>query len=258
MAWNKSFGSAWREKAFYTDPDERLHVADPAHSESSGDPNPVWTSPADVNVQPDYLYDDDAVVGDYVSDATGMVLDTTPYNHDDGGDFGVTPGYVATIAANAVSAGRDFGASRQDGYYAPIFQDSSTRYESPRFEGLAGTSVAPVALVRGLNSDPENNPEGFRRGWVEQTFTDRRMYDPERTHDRRLLTPNVAYTESNQAAVPGTSGSPFDTLARSIKNVNQRPMLRREPVSISQSIEDDGSEDLGYRYDDQPSDWVVG
>lgn len=253
-----NFGSAWREKAFYTDPDERLHVADPAHSQVTGDPNPIWNTPADINDQPDYLYDEDAVVGDFVSDATGMVFDTTPYNHSEGGEFGVTPGDVATAQSNASVAGRDFGASRQDNYAAPILQDSTTRYISPRFEGLEGTSVAPVALVRGLNSDPANNPEGFRRGWVEQTFTDRRMYDPERTHDRRLLTPNTAYVETDQAAIPGTSGSPFSTLARSITNVNQRPMLRREPVSMSQSIETDGSEQPEYMYDAQPSDWVAG
>ncbi len=258
MALFNKFGSAWREKAFYTDPDEKLHVADAAHSLPSGDPNPVWESPADINDQADFLYDADAVVGDFVSDASGMVLDTTPWTHDEGGDFGSEPNDLAAINANAQTAGRDFGASRADNFAVPPFQDSSTRYVSPRFEGLDGTPVAPVALVRGLNSDPANNPEGFRRGWVEQTFTERRMYDPERTHDRRLLTPNTAYAETNQAAIPGTSGSPYDTLARAIKNVNQRPMIRREPPAMSQSIETDGSEEPEYQYDSQPSDWVAG
>ncbi len=257
MALFNKFGSAWREKAFYTDPDQRLHVADAAHSLPSGDPNPSWESPADVDIQPDYLYDQDAVVGEWVSDATGMVLDTTPYNHEDGADLGTSATLVEAAQVNATTAGRDYGASRDGNFYVPPFQDSSTRYIAPRFEGLGETPIAPVALVRGLNSNAENNPEGFRRGWVEQTFTERRMYDPERTHDRRLLTPNTAYVEQNQAAVPGPSGFPFDSLARSITSINQRPMLRREPVSFSQSIETDGA-DESYAYDVQPSDWVTG
>jgi hypothetical protein len=256
MPFNK-FGSAWREKAFTTDPDEKLHTADPSHAQSSNDPNTTWIAPADVHDQPDYLYDEDAVVGDYVSDATGLVLDTTPTDHNDGGDFGISTTFVDQGATNAASAGRSYGAERADTFQVPPFQDASTRYLSPRFEGLDGTAVAPVALLRGLNSDPANNPDGFRRGWVDQTFVDRRMYDPERTHDRRFLTPNVAFMESNQAPVPTTSGTPFDSLARSLRTISQRPQIRREPPSMSDSLMYDGS-DEGYAYDTQPGDWVAG
>lgn len=256
MAINK-FGSAWREKAFYTDPDEMLHVADPSHSVPSQDPNATWIAPADIHDQADFLYDDDAVVGDFVSDATGMVLDTTPDDHFDGGHFSVTPEGAATTSSNAASAGRDFGAAKDSNFQVPPFQDASTRYLAPRFEGVSGTSVAPVALVRGLNSDPANNPEGFRRGWVEQSFVDRKFYEGERTHDRRLLTPNTAYVETDQAPVAGTSGSPFSTLAKSLKTISQKPQMRREPPAMSDSVMVDGS-DEAYAYDTQTSDWVTG
>lgn len=256
MPFNK-FGQAWRESAFTTDPDQPLHVADPSHAIPSLDPNPTWIAPADVQEQADFLYDGDAVVGDFVSDASGLILDTTPTDHNDGGRFSVTAEGWQTTAANEETAGRSYGAERADAFQVPPFQDASTRYLSRRFEGLDGTAVAPVALVRGLNSDPANNPEGFRRGWVEQTFVDRRMYEGERTHDRRLVTPNLAYMETNQAAVPGTSGSPFDSLARSLRSISQTPTIRREPPSISESLMDDES-DQGYAYDTQPGDWMAG
>jgi hypothetical protein len=251
------FSRGWRETAFTVDPDEPLHVADPSHSRASNDPNATWYAPADVHEQADFLYDEDAVVGDYVSDATGLILDTTPTDHQDGGDFGISTNNVDQAATNAATAGRSYGAERQDTFYVPPFQDSSTRYLNRRFEGLDATPVAPVVMVRGLNSNAENNPEGFRRGWVEQTFIDRRMYDPERVHDRRLVTPNVAYTESNQEAYGGTSGSPFDSLAKSLRSISQKPQIRREPPSISESLMNDGS-DEGYAYDSQPGDWVAG
>lgn len=256
MPFNK-FGQAWRESAFSIQPDEPLHVADPSHAVASADPNATWYAPADIHDQADFLYDEDAVVGDYVSDATGLILDTTPDDHQDGGDFGVSTNAVDQGATNAASAGRSYGAERQDTFQVPPFQDSSTRYLNNRFEGLDATPVAPVALVRGLNSDAANNPEGFRRGWVEQTFVDRRLYEGERTHDRRLVLPNVAYVETNQEAYGGTSGSPFDSLARSLRTISQKPQIRREPPTISESLLEDGSEQ-GYAYDSQPSDWVAG
>lgn len=255
MASFGKFGSAWREKAFYTDPDQRLHVADPSHAERSTDPNPTWIAPQDIHDQPEYLYD--IQPDDYIADGYGMVLNTTPYDHAVGSESGVTPSGVETVASNATSAGEDFGASRQSNYTPPLLQDSTTRYVSPRFEGLDATPVAPVALVRGLNSNAENNPEGFRRGWVEQTFTDRRMYDPERTHDRRLLTPNLPFVEADQEPVKGTNGVPFSSLARSLKSISQTPMVRREPPGISQSVETDGA-DEPYLYDAIPGDWMAG
>ena len=73
----------------------------------------------------------------------------------------------------------------------------------------------------------------------------------------KSLTQPVKLWTKSQAAVPSTSGSPFATLARSITNISQRPQIRREPPSISESLLDDGS-DEGYAYDSQPGDWVAG
>lgn len=250
-----NFGSAWREKAFYTENPEQLHVAAPEHAERQGDPDPVWHAPAQTNDSPEFLYD--AQADDYVADNPGLVFDTTPYDHSDGGNFGISPTHVDAAAVNAQTAGRSYGADLQDNYSPPFVQDFTTKYIGRRFEGLPGTSVAPVALVRGLNSDEANNPEGFRRGWVEQTWTDRKMYDPERTHDRRYLTPNVVTVATDAPPVDTPFGSPFRALAKTFTSVSQSPMIRREPVGISESVTTDGSEQ-SYADDVTAGDWVAG
>jgi hypothetical protein len=255
-----AFGSirqAWREKAFYVENPETLHVADPAHDEDQGDPNKTWGAPAEVNNQPDYLYADDAVVGDYfAADGGGMFIDSTPNDHQDGGEFEVTKlDSIETIEAAARTGGRSYGADRMDVFAVPPMQDATTRYLSNRIEGVGFAGVAPTALVRGLNANPENNPEGFRRGWVEQSFVDRKFYEGQRFHDRRLLTPNVATIADDQPPVEGTSGSPFRGLQRAFSSVSQNPMIRREPPSMSESVTTDGTEQT---YDMQPSDWVTG
>lgn len=256
MAWNKAvLGNAWREKAFYTDPDERLHVADPAHAQKADDPNPTWEAPADIENQPEYLYAQDAIVDDWVADNAGMVLDLTPVDHQDGGDFGVTAPGPETTAANAAVAGRSVGADKDSNYVPPLVQDASTQYIDKRFEGVPATGVSPTALTRGLNANPENNPDGFRRGWVEQTFVDRKLQIGERFHDRRWLTPNTATVAADQPPVTGTSGNPFTGLARAFTSISQTPMIRREPVSMSESVTTDGSE---QQYDSNFGDWVAG
>lgn len=259
-----SFGDQWRQKAgYYLDPLTVIHQADPAHAANWGDPNPVWEAPpeiADENT-PAYLYDQDMLSGDWVQDGgDGLVLDTTPVDHTEGAEFDVTPFGPETTAENAATAGKSFGADRNDSFYPNPVMDYTTVQTIPRFQGLDSPAphINPVVLVRGLNSYGDNNPEGFRRGWVEQTFTDRKLQVPAwnaRDHDRRLLTANTAYANNQlQPPVEGTSGVPFSSLAKSLKDISQKPMMRRLPESISESVITDGAE---QGYDDIPEDWVV-
>ena len=248
-----NFGSAWREKAFYTDPDAPVHIADPAHGEKHEDQNPVWDAPADVHTYPDYLYDSLAVEDGFVADSTGQILDASPYSHDHGADFSITPFGPETTAANAAVAGMDHGSSRADTYQVPPMQDATTTYINKRFEGLGETDVSPTALIRGLNSNSVNNPDGFRKGWVEQSFVDRKFYEGERKHDRRLLTPNLPFAQVDQEPVVGLS--PYSSLAKMFTSISQNPMIRREPVSMSESITTDGTEQA---YQQDAPDWVTG
>ena len=252
------FRGAWLNKQFSVDPDELLHTADPLHSNRGHgqDPNPTWEMTVDPDQTPEYLADYPQM--DWlVADTPGLVLDTTPTDHNEGGGVRSYANDVESQRGAYAETSRDYGSDERHVFNVPPMQDYTTRYESSRFEGVDTYAPPVVALQRGLNGLPENNPDGFRRGWVEQQFVDRKLYDPERIHDRRLNTLNVATVATDQP-VPEDAGnynSPFRALARMITNVNQKPMIRREPPPISESLVDDGEANM---YDATSGDWVVG
>jgi hypothetical protein len=254
------FGGAWMRKQFSVDPDELLHTADPAHGTPGhgDDPNPVWQMEIpEERMTPEFMAD----YGDMnwlVADTNGLVLDTTPDTHSEGGGGAKSyPNEVQSQQGAYAASGADYGSADRHVFNVPPMQDSTTRYESRRFEGVDVYAPPVVALQRGLNALPENNPDGFRRGWVEQQYVDRKLYDPERIHDRRLNTLNVATVATNQPVPEGASvyNSPFASLARILTNINQKPMVRREPPPISESVVTDGEESM---YDANSGDWVVG
>lgn len=236
-----SFTGAWRAKQFYVDPYERLHTAGADHVKDATDPNPTWDAPGDLDQIPEYAteYPD----ADWLfADTGGVIIDMTDYQTHD-------------APTSPLSAPNE-GAARQGVFSPPVLQSHDERYLAPRFESISESPVSDAALRRGLNADPINNPDGFRLGWVNQTFVDRKMYDPERVHDRRLLTPNVASVDTDQPGQPVPFGNPFRALARAMTTVNQRPMIRREPPTIDESVVTDGSEDT-YDAGLYP-DWVAG
>lgn len=236
-----AFTGGWTRRQFYVEPLEKLHTVGAEHSDrATQDPNPVWDAPGDLDVTPEWMADyPDA---DWLhADTPGISIDMTPDSHDTYG------GPVATAP--------DQGAADESVYAAPIVQDYRERYLAARFEGLSESPVADAALRRGLTADPINNPEGFRFGWVEQNFVDRKFMIGERFHDRRLNTANTAYDGGDGNPVPSTSGNPFRVLARAITDVAQKPMIRREPPPPDVDIVSDGSETL---YDDGMPNWVVG
>ncbi len=234
-----AFTGAWKAKHFSVDPDQRLHTAGADHVRDFADPNPTWDAPGDMDQVPMFVSEVPHI--DWMlADTDGIDFDRTPDSHD-------AEYRSAMLAPNE-------GASRQDTFAPPLFQASDERYLSSRFEGLGESPIPTEALRRGLNGDPLNNPEGFRRGWVEQFLVDRKLYDPQRVHDRRMVRPNTADVVTDQPSQPATFGNPFSGLARAMTSISQRPMVRREPPPIDESILTDGSEDT---YDAYP-EWVVG
>ncbi len=237
-----TFTGAWRARQFSVDPYERLHTAGADHVADSKDPNPTWIAPGDLDQVPEY------VSGDYPEDPDWLFADTP-------GVWVDATNYESHEAPDSPMVAPDEGAARQAGFAPPVLQSYDERYLGVRFEGIDKSPVNDAQLRRGLNADPINNPEGFRLGWVEQNFVDRKMYDPERIHDRRLNLPNTADVVANQPGQPVPFGNPFAGLARAITSVSQRPMIRREPPPIDESVVDDGSENT---YDATETDWVVG
>lgn len=160
---------------------------------------------------------------DYVVETGGRIVDTTNLrdHSPDGGDHG-----------GAVAAA--FGER------APAFSDE--RYATDAFELTPATEVNPVALQRGLNGLPQNNPEGFRAGWWREPWANRRFPIGERHNDERVLLPDTAYADAgSQPLDDGAYPVPFGSLARSITNVAQRPLQRREPPPMGADLVDDGS-----------------
>lgn len=269
---------SWLKNNFMVDPPTPLHQADPSHATPEpGDPTQgAWSGPPILHEDPaPYLVGESVP---WVVDTDGLVLDLSEWgDHETGYDSenftesftqpwdGGAPADVAQARASAAAHGHNLGAARAHVYDTPPFQAYDERYLSQRIEGFGPIELPTLAGggQRGLNSYPVNNPalesyggKGFRFGFTEQFTVDRKMYDPERVHDERLIIPNTA-TSIDDQPVPGDPGPynvPFSSLSRIIANVNQKPLMRRQPPPIDQSIMQDGTEGL-Y---DADTDWVIG
>jgi hypothetical protein len=270
------FSGAWLKQNFFVDPPTPLHEADPSHFlPEPGDPvQGAWSGPpilADGSY--DYLQGESVA---YVVDTPGLEMDFTPDDHSegDGGrnyrewftepDDAAAPGDLAQIQASTLAHATDYGAAFKATYADPPFQSADERYLSWRFEGFGPIELPALAGggQRGLNSYAVNNPplesyggRGYRQGWVEQFAVDRKMYDPTRVHDERMITANTATVLEDQP-VPDNAGpynEPFGTFARAFTRP-QTPLMRRQPPPMDQSIMTDGTDEL-Y---DADSEWVMG
>lgn len=233
----------------------RLHELNPEHNEpGSEDPNPSWHADPYQDVAPMH-----EVVGmEWVTDAPGMLLDRTPTSHDVGGPRGLA-GPAELARAHSVDLGADEAESRRE----PPYQFATDRYDSTATEGFGPVGVAPVALVRGLTSDPANNPpldsyggQPYRFGWYRRFWIEHDFSPPDRTHTYRMVTPPTAAVAGNAPppADPGPYNAPFASLARAIRNLSAKPMTRRVPEPPDADVIDDG---IGQAVE-PITDWVVG
>lgn len=261
-----------RRTGAYVDLPQALPRLDPAHyTPTPADPTlGAWGAPSVDAVDPDpapYLYEQ---VDWVATDVGGLVLDVTPTTHTEGMaqvnytegftlPGGAAPGDVAMLAASAAAHGRDYGGDRASTYGAPPLQAHDERYESTRFEGVGPIELNPQVFTRGLNGLADNNPDGFRRGFVEQHWVDRKLYVGERVHDYRILTPNTPFVDENAPvpADPGPYNSPFSSLARMVDSVNMRPMMRREAPPVDEGMVSDGSGPAVYDPYGAGTEWVV-
>lgn len=256
---------AWlRETTWARQPQtQRPHQPDPRHNEPGAgeDPNPTWQATAYQDVAPA----PDMPGLEWVTVAAGVILDQTPDDHRDGGPHSA----LATQSQLSAAHQRDYGADERNTRFAPPFQFTSDRYEQTEVE--LGEEYAPgvsdTALRRrpGLSADPINNPPlasylgrryrpgYYRANWVEHDFA-----PPPRTHDYRWVRPNVAavIADAPPPIEPGPYNSPFSSLARAVRNIGRRPMLRRVPETISEPVMTDGTDQAVT--EDLTTSWVTG
>lgn len=236
------YAGAWLRNAYKDPTAAPVHTADPAHGVTV-DPGPApyaHQSPPLTEVGPV-----GALPGsEWVVCTAGTVIDHTDYES-----------HEASTA--------DSGAARQGLYAQPPTQFADEHYMDSRFVSVVdahgGQQISPTALRRGMNSLPENNPDGFPPGQEQvNTFQVQRGFAVgERVHDQRVNTPNTAYAQQNAPPPPnGNLYSPmFASLAKPFQRVYQTPVMRREPPSVS--------DDLLNEPNTAPSEpvvssWVVG
>lgn len=220
-----------------------LHEPDPQHDERGAvDENVTWDGQPYQEVAPA-----PNVVGlEWVTSAVGTLLDQTPTGHDTGGPFTSDAGPAQLSAAHAVDQGADELHVRRP---AP-FQFQSDRYDTFDVEGMGSpNAISDVALRRGLDSDPVNNPPlesyggaGWRHGLYRFFGVEHDYSPPQRVHTYRVVTPNVATVVADAPPPddPGPYNPPFGSLARAITQLSRRPMIRRVPEPIDVSEVDDG------------------
>lgn len=243
MATMTTYTGAWLKNAYVDPRSAFVPTADPVHGETdTTDPAlavaydaPPLTEAGPVGAYPG---------SEWVVSTPGTLIDHTDYDSHESTDHGT-----------------ELGADVQLNYspFAPT-QAAGEQYVNTRFEGLPGQGVSDAALKRGLNSLPENNPQGFPRGQeqVNDYWVNRKFMVGERVHDRKIVTPNTADYAHDIPASTATApySHAFRYLGRPITNINQRPELRRPPEPVSDDILTDGGAPVATS--PSLSSWVVG
>jgi hypothetical protein len=259
----QSYSGAWRNATTFSD--RALPPApgvDPSHMKPEDpDPGTVVAGYPRVDYAPLYLTQnpDDAYA--FELDTPGLVLDTEPRAHDVG-DPDVThpapiPGAQSDspdMAAHAL----DRGGQLLQIYADPSLRAADERPVTERWENKPVTAGSTVAALRGTNALPENNPDGFRDGWLVKRYYHREMPHEYVKHTERALHPaGAASAVVSPAMSPQNSNrytSPFAWRSFYGTRNWQRPIMRRNPPDSW----DDQTEDGQSETSDVPGDWVIG
>ena len=240
----QQYTGAWLRNAYRDPKGAFVPTSDPAHDELTD------VAPGQVAYAAPPLTES-APIGEYpgaewIANTLGTVIDRTDYDTHEAPD------------THAVAE----GAAHQGYYsqYAPT-QFTGEKYTDVKFDSNPGQVVSNAALRRGLNSFPENNPDGVMPGsqQVNDFWVDRKFFEGERVHDRRIMTPNTADHATNVPAATTQDGlyaRAYDSLARPMTRVWARPEFRREPPSASEDLQQDGTGQSQPLYP-ALSPWVV-
>lgn len=136
-------------------------------------------------------------------------------------------------------------ASLASAYTRPPMQDSHTVYsdtyaESPDIYATPNNSGA-VAVMRGIDGNPQNNPEGIRRGWERggpYVERDRRLGRRRYHYGMQPLVERTVYVPASQPQIRGAGPDilPLPTWkqAGTLTGI-KRPALFRAPPAVDES-----------------------
>lgn len=265
-----TYSGTWKSRARYFVTPQAHHLADPAHMEQGQQDDPglyaTTAPPADLPRTDEY-FGYEGFQGNPL-DTPGETIYQDPVDHDIGIEVPVQRTTVADldfpgeadadmIRLSAPQHSIDYGgpALRNRGFRGMFKYDEI--YSRPIWDGYGSSAsdVTEEALRRGINAEPQNNPplemydgEGWRRGnyQFDDGARNRKMgVRIIQSHDARWFMENLAYAPTDQPAPhpANPTTSPFSSLGRAIKRVQQQPMLRRMPESPSETVMTDGTEE---------------
>lgn len=223
----------------------RLEHLRPVEPET-GFPEPTPNLPS----TPAYLYAADDFMLPLQPYGTDPMIQE-PEGHEFGGvDRDVTLIQGQQLAGRAHSA--DYGAAATHHHDAPIMRADGDVYQTQRMSAEMEISGSRMALVRGRNAYPENNPDGpptqgsYVMRWIDRQYKRRGI----RT-DVQPLRPYRAAVAADAPAPGGdTAGnaytSPFQRLGLARRSKLTTPMLRRVPRDPGEFAETDGTDDPQY------------
>jgi hypothetical protein len=249
MVSPSAYTGAWRSQATFVD--RALDPApgvDPAHlymdAPEAGSRPPSGAPMMDLG--PPYLSDNEDGSIPWDVETNGLVLDTEPVTHEE---------EISTPVPSPMHA-VNRGAVARYSYQQPIMRSIDERYETTRTENLPVTGDLTPAVLRGDNSLPQNNPDGYRNGWTVWRRMNRPMFgnNGNRRYDERLLRAMTA-AAAVQSPAPERANryqSPFSWNKFNIGTRLNFPMQRRDPPAWDESTLTDGLDNQ----QDIPT-WVV-
>lgn len=231
-------------KAQMQRPDARqFPPPDPAHGKNEGDPYPQkWTAPPGVDMG-------GTDFPNVVQNNAGLTLDRPGLNgHDSQANLMSYPSDAAWAQDISVhhDADRERGWLAPDSaYFGPTMQDHYTKYDYALQKAYGAPTPNPVVLVRGINSNPANNPPvdgyddgGFRWGfWRWASVWRTRLDNKQRRYDLQPVWDRSIQVIENSPAQTAFWGSFADSMSEGFNRRIMTPAMAREAVDPSEAVE---------------------
>jgi hypothetical protein len=233
-----AYSGAWRRAQYFEAP-EAVHTVDSEHQVRGQLHDPqtdAWTAER-VSLPPGLDAYTDREADEAQVTTPGLVIDRSDYSEAGHQHRGTHD--------------EDLGAARAQNWAEKGIRGPNETYRQQSVTSFRPENMQPTDenLRRGVNSHPMNNPplemydgEGFRigtwdfaeRGRLRQYLSRVLRSD----HGIRPVSPNTTYVPPERADVREVPL--WSSLARSILQTEKRPMLRRAPPSIGETLIEDG------------------